>query len=201
MRGYGMWQRARQTPATLVEKFRHLPLEFEPGTRSVHSNSNYNVLALLIEEISGLSYGEFLEKEIFAPLGMSRSGHDGDSGKSEPHWAMGYAPVGLTDMAPVADIDWSVKSGNGSLYATTEDLYRLDQAIASESLELTRFRGYPISWERGVHDGENESAVPTGVPRADGGTRQNWPHTGVTVARVRANGADDPQLGQASRCG
>ncbi len=56
-------------------------------------------------------------------------------------------------------------------------------------LELTRFRGYPISWERGVHDGENESAVPTGVPRADGGTRQNWPHTGVTVARVRANGA------------
>ncbi|MDX1394306.1 MAG: serine hydrolase [Gemmatimonadota bacterium] len=132
--GYIGWQRDPQTPESLVGRFRDLPLEFEPGTRSVHSNSNYNVLALLIERVSGLGFGDFLEREIFAPLGMTRTAHDGDAGRSESYWALGYAPSGLTDVTPVPDLDWSVKSGNGSIVSTTEDLFRLDRALASGSL-------------------------------------------------------------------
>ena len=47
MPDYGTWQMFPQTPEDLVEKFRDLPLEYEPGEQSSHSNSNYNVLALL----------------------------------------------------------------------------------------------------------------------------------------------------------
>ena len=134
MAGYVFWLRFEQDPASLVEKFRDDPLEFEPGTRTVHSNSNYVVLALLIETISGMPFGEFLEQRIFAPLGMHGTSHDGDSERTEPHWAVGYAPVGRGDLELVDDIHWSAKSGHGSLISTTVDLYRLDRALVRREL-------------------------------------------------------------------
>lgn len=131
---YQTWQRFPQTPQSLVEKFRDLPLEFEPGTRSVHSNSNYNVLALLIERLSGRGFGDFLRDEIFLPLGMTRTGHHGDPAAVIPSLATGYSPVGLADLERAPTIDWSVKSGNGSLYSTTEDLYRFDRALVHSKI-------------------------------------------------------------------
>ncbi len=126
---YDLWSRFPQTPATLVEKFRNLPPEFEPGERSVHSNSNYALLALVIETVSGKSYGDFLRDELFSPLGMSRTGHDGDPARLIPDRASGYAPVGRAGLENAPTLDWSVKTGNGSLYSTVEDLYRFDRAL------------------------------------------------------------------------
>ena len=132
--GYAVWQYLRQTPESLIKKFRDLPLEFEPGTRSVHSNSNYNVLALLIERLSGRSFGDFLEQEIFSPLGMTASGHHGDARGVIPSAAVGYKPTGIGGMDLVRKINWSVKAGNGSLYSTTTDLYLLDRALAETQI-------------------------------------------------------------------
>jgi len=137
MPGYFFWQQSQQTPESLVEKFRDLPLEFEPGTRTVHSNSNYNVLALLIERISGRSYGTFLEDEILVPLQMHQTAHHASKDQAIPHEAIGYAPAGLADVVPAPLIDWSVKTGNGSMYSTTEDLYRLDRDLVH--LRLFRY--------------------------------------------------------------
>ena len=134
LRGYSSWSQTSQTPASLCEKFRDLPLEFEPGARSVHSNSNYNVLALLIEKLSGRTYGEFLEQEFFAPLGMTHTAHDDDSDRVVDHRAQGYRPVGLAELRPDASLNWSVKTGNGSIYSTVEDLYRFDRMLVAKSL-------------------------------------------------------------------
>lgn len=134
MAGYAEWSRSVQTPASLAAHFRDLPLEFEPGSRSVHSNSNYTVLALLVERISGLPFGDFLEREIFGPLGMTHSGHDGDSARIIPGRAAGYAPTGLADLANAPTLEWSVKTGNGSLYSTVGDLYRFDRALVAGEL-------------------------------------------------------------------
>ena len=95
MPDYGTWQMFSQTPEILVEKFRDLPLEFELGEQSVHSNSNYNVLALLIEKLSGRTYGEFLEDEIFTPLAMTHTAHHGDPTRIVAHRATGYTPAGV----------------------------------------------------------------------------------------------------------
>jgi CubicO group peptidase (beta-lactamase class C family) len=134
MPDYDIWQMFPQTPETLVEKFRDLPLEFEPGEESVHSNSNYNVLALLIEKLSGRTYGEFLEAEIFAPLEMTQTAHHGDAARIVHHRATGYTPSGLAQLILAPTIDWSVKTGNGSIYSTAEDLYKLDRALVRRSL-------------------------------------------------------------------
>lgn len=49
------------------------PLEFEPGTKWMYSNPGIATLGRLVEVASGMKYEEFLEKRIFAPLGMKDS--------------------------------------------------------------------------------------------------------------------------------
>lgn len=46
-------------------------LLFEPGSQYRYSNTGYVVLGLLVERVSGLSYSQFLKKDIFDPLGMA----------------------------------------------------------------------------------------------------------------------------------
>ena len=71
--------------------FRDKPLEFEPGTKWNYSNSGYVLLGYLIEKISGQKYNEFVQQNIFTPLGMKDSGYDSNSAII-PHRASGYAP-------------------------------------------------------------------------------------------------------------
>lgn len=122
-----------QTPESLVAAFRDEPLEFSPGERYAYSNSNYELLALVLERVSGLRYGDLLRERIFAPLGLAATGHHGDAGAIIPGAAVGYAPVGLgVERAPW--FDWSVKTGNGSLYSTVGDLFRFARALVAGRL-------------------------------------------------------------------
>lgn len=126
---YDQLSQAHQTPASLVAVFKDKPLQFEPGAEHAYSNSNYNLLAYLIEQRSGMGYGAFLQENLFAPLGMVNSGHDETTGKDLAHSATGYAPVGVLDLEPAPSLNWSVKTGNGSLYTSAEDLYVWNQAF------------------------------------------------------------------------
>jgi len=47
---------------------------FEPGTEWRYSGGGYTMLQLMIEEVSGDTFSEFMQREIFAPLGMNNSG-------------------------------------------------------------------------------------------------------------------------------
>src|ERR1700740_3528066 len=89
---YDNWSRFPQTPASLVEKLAKLPLESEPGTRYSYSNSNYHLLALIIEKTSGMSYGDFLARNIFLPLGMSNTAHHASDAAVIANLANGYRP-------------------------------------------------------------------------------------------------------------
>jgi CubicO group peptidase (beta-lactamase class C family) len=60
----------------IIDIFRNLPFEFEPGEQFRYSNSGYILLGAVIEKISGMQYAEFLNKNIFMPLGMSHTRYD-----------------------------------------------------------------------------------------------------------------------------
>jgi len=45
-------------------------LDFEPGRKSVYTNFGYCLLGRVIEKVSGQSYGEYVEEEVLAPLGI-----------------------------------------------------------------------------------------------------------------------------------
>ncbi|MBI4876215.1 MAG: beta-lactamase family protein, partial [Acidobacteria bacterium] len=49
------------------------PLEFEPGSKWMYSNTGLDTLGRIVEAASGLKFEEFLERRIFAPLGMKDS--------------------------------------------------------------------------------------------------------------------------------
>ncbi len=132
---YATQSKFPHTPTELVAMFKQKPLDFEPGTKGyTESNSNYNLLAYIIEKLSGQSYGEFLKQSIFDPLGLNDTGHDGDPLAVLSNKASGYAPAGLIDFENVPYMDWSIKTGNGSIYSTVEDLYRWDRSLYTEKV-------------------------------------------------------------------
>jgi len=115
------------TPEKLVARFRDKPLEFEPGTKWNYSNSGYVLLGYLLEKISGQKYSEFVQQNIFTPLGMKDSGYDSNSTVIARR-AAGYSrsPNGPVNAGYV---DMTIPFSAGALYSTTEDLLRWEQGL------------------------------------------------------------------------
>ncbi len=128
--GFNDLQMKHQTARSLVDVIKEMELFLEPGEKYSYSNSNYNILARLIEVVSGLEYGVFLKKNIFDPIGLKHTGHHRHMGQLIENLATGYVPAGgYTSIENTPYIDWSVKTGNGSLYSTTEDLLKWVTAL------------------------------------------------------------------------
>jgi CubicO group peptidase (beta-lactamase class C family) len=148
---YSTASRFPQTPASLIELFKSKPLGFEPGAKYEYSNSNYNILAFVIEQVSHKAYGEFLNETIFAPTGLRDTGHDGDASEVIANAAAGYQPKGIAGLERAPYIDWSAKTGNGSLYSTTEDLLKFLRAYRRGQL-LPRKKVDELWVERAGHN-------------------------------------------------
>jgi CubicO group peptidase (beta-lactamase class C family) len=113
----------------VIALFKDKPLDFPPGAKYAYSNSNYNLLAYIIEKVSGMRYGEFLLKSFFQPLSINMTGDHQDPQQLIPERAAGYVPIGYDQLGNAPYLDWSIKTGNGSLYSTTHDLLKWDQAL------------------------------------------------------------------------
>jgi CubicO group peptidase (beta-lactamase class C family) len=124
---YGPTEWKDTNPTELVARFRDKPLDFEPGSKFSYSNSGYVLLGYLLEKISGQTYGEFLQQNIFTPLGMADSGMDSTTAIL-PQRAQGYQPsangirhAGYTSM--------TIPFSAGALYSTTGDLLKWEQGL------------------------------------------------------------------------
>lgn len=132
-RGQGVLS-ADKTIEETVRKLGDIPLQYQPGTRWHYSVST-DVLGRLIEVVSGMAFDEYLEKNLFGPLGMKDSGFNIPPSKSDRLTSM-YAP----------DDDGSVRSGRaarardylqttthfsggGGLVSTTRDYLRFAQML------------------------------------------------------------------------
>lgn len=127
---YPARMREDQGTAEMVERFRELDLEFEPGSRWSYSNSGYFLLGLVIEAASGTSYEEFVEGRIFAPLGMERSRY-GHEDELVPGRVAGYEG-GPGDYQPAGYLSMTQPYAAGSLLSTVDDLARWDAALRGE---------------------------------------------------------------------
>jgi len=65
------------------------PLDFEPGTKAVYSNSNFMLLGVIIETVSGMPFKDFMTQYVVTPLGMKHTGVGSDT-KIIPHRVAGY---------------------------------------------------------------------------------------------------------------
>ena len=64
---------AEENRAILENWLMQQPLVFEPDTDFEYSNSNYFLLARIVEKVSGKSYADYVHEKIFEPLGMDNS--------------------------------------------------------------------------------------------------------------------------------
>lgn len=146
--------RTAYTPAQLVQVFAGLPLEFEPGTRYKYNNSGYALLGAIIEKVTGKTYAQVLQDNIFKPLRMTNSGYDNPN-VALANRAAGYEAKPGGGFEPTTFVDMSVPYSAGALYSTVGDLYRWSQALdgtkllseASKKLMFTAYKNnYGYGW-------------------------------------------------------
>ena len=120
------------TPVQLVNMSADSTLEFKPGERFAYSNSGYLLLGYIIEKVTGKSYEQVLQENIFTPLRMNNTGYDHHRTLLK-HRASGYERSG-TRYVNADFIDMSVPHAAGAMYSTVEDLYLWDQALYGNQL-------------------------------------------------------------------
>jgi CubicO group peptidase (beta-lactamase class C family) len=126
----------RYSPTTPVVEERFiagLPSDFEPGTRFEYSNSNYMLLGLIIERISGKSYEQYLNDNIFAPLGMSHAMYDHPE-TIVPGRAAGYVWDQRGVLRNAEYLDASTPYAAGGLLMTVGDMFTWHQALYANKL-------------------------------------------------------------------
>lgn len=112
------------TSRALLALIQSNPLAFPPGAGYAYSSAGYNALGVVVEEVSGQSYADFLHKNIFTSLGMTSTGYDVNH-PTPPGHATGYTSW----QAPAPYLDMSLPFAAGALAATVEDLARWDQEL------------------------------------------------------------------------
>ncbi|MGO8701583.1 MAG: serine hydrolase [Limisphaerales bacterium] len=115
------------SPGDLINSFKNEPFDFDPGKKWHYDNSGYFLLGQIIERVSGQSYGDFLQKNFFDPLGMKSTGVH-HSGMALEHEALGYE-FGDGKFTNALNWDMSWAGGAGALYSTVEDLFRWNEGV------------------------------------------------------------------------
>jgi CubicO group peptidase (beta-lactamase class C family) len=128
------WPRRRDdlTILEVIDLFKNKPLDFNPGEKQSYSNSGYILLGAILEKASGKTYEDFVEQEIFAPLGMKRSRY-GHRDEVVPDGASGY-DVGADGTKVAEYISLTQPYAAGGLLSTVDDLALWAEALSSEKL-------------------------------------------------------------------
>ena len=124
--------REDMTLQTLIALFKDKPLEFKPGEKWAYNNSGYILLGAIIEKVSGKSYEQFVEEEIFGKLGMKSSRY-GHAREVVPRRASGYSRDG-DGFRNAEYLSMTQPYAAGSLLSTVDDLAIWEKALGSEAL-------------------------------------------------------------------
>ncbi|PHV05469.1 serine hydrolase [Janthinobacterium sp. BJB412] len=109
----------------LIEKFDEL--DFAPGSRYDYSNSNYQLLAQLIEVVSGTPLAAYARRLVFEPLAMAATDFDVDRQAVLPDRVRSYSPDPLRPRGYKQHLGNANTVGDGGLYSCTDDLLRLER--------------------------------------------------------------------------
>lgn len=197
-----------RTAEEVVSRLADKRLAYQPGTTFDYHNTNFSVAARIVEVVSGTAFEEFLQRELFRPLGMNDTSTTLLCDDAAPGLASGYVVVpGLAVPAP--EMPGSCV-GNGGAISTLEDMVRwvrFQQGAFGAGLLSTASRtemhrpqpaarGYALGWEeRPVAEG----APPTLVSHS--GSLATWstdmaisPATGQAVIVLTNGGSGAPGL-------
>jgi D-alanyl-D-alanine carboxypeptidase len=177
--------------AQYVQLIRGKPLLFKPGSKWAYSNTNYAILGMLIEKVSGEPYARFMNEHIFDPFGLARTqvmrstpplGNDVADGYN--YDKTGYVAV------PPQSMSWA--NSAGAIASDAADLISFDGrffageivSLSSVRTMLTPPRNRPMVVS---HDVRNNLAGGYGfawVSGRDEGRKLEWHNGGLIGGRA-----------------
>ncbi len=118
------------TPEELMVKFTRLNMvDYEPGTRWEYSNRGYFLLGMIIKQITGIDYGDYLVSNILVPLGLehTRPCIDVTEGLAQGYRIKAWG----SEPEIAAVVNPSFAYGAGDLCSTAKDLLEWQAALAT----------------------------------------------------------------------
>src|SRR5688572_24230264 len=109
--------------------FMYDSLLFEPGSKFSYATYNYTVLSAAIEQVTGISYLEYMQKEIFTPLGMSNTFGDYKTRHIENRAQFYDYNAQEKKIVKAQEVNNSNKWAGGGLVSTPSDLVKLGNAL------------------------------------------------------------------------
>ena len=140
-------------PRDYLAVFPDEPMKFPPGTRFSYSNSGYILLGIVIEELTGLKYQDYVEQAIFKAIGMYRSGYFALNQLPEKT-ALGYIEEAGTWRTNIYNLP-IIGASDGGAYTTIDDLATLWKAFwGNEILPRELVEVYATSYVKAEMEGE-----------------------------------------------
>jgi len=103
----------------------------EPGTGFSYSNTGYNLLEILIEDVTGQSFSDYIRREVLLPLGMESAVFDIDKAVTP------YPPTGYNLKGEPVPVYLYPSKASGGLFATAHDIARFAASGMQENPVLS----------------------------------------------------------------
>jgi len=132
MESFQTQARTDMDPLTLIDVFKNEPMDFKTGEQWSYNNSGYIILGAIIEQVSGQSYADFIQTQIFDVLGMTHS-YYGSKSNLIPNRASGYQPT-ESGYRNAAYLSMTLPYAAGSLMSTVDDLLIWQEALNDNKL-------------------------------------------------------------------
>jgi CubicO group peptidase (beta-lactamase class C family) len=143
-----------------VEAVKKTKLRSAPGEKFNYSNVGYNLLAAIVEKVSGISFEDYLQQHLFKPAGMKDTGFINARRWDGSLVGLGYEPAaigsGIVSRAEATKPSKWDDKGAGGVLTTTGDLYkwhhalegtRIVPAISRKKLYTPFLSDYAYGWE------------------------------------------------------
>jgi CubicO group peptidase (beta-lactamase class C family) len=171
--------------ADYVPLFAGKPLLFEPGSEQRYSNAGYLVLGLIIEKLSGQNYYDYVRGHITKPSGMTAT-ESYPIDATIPNGAVGLTARGpegpLPRRRPNVDTLPARGSSAGGGYATSADLLRFAQALASDRLADKQWTGWIFQSLPGGSAEKRDLGIAGGSPGVNAALIMTAPYTLIVLS-------------------
>jgi len=158
------------TVGDTVDLLREHSADFAPEAKVVYSDSNYVLLGMIVEQITGRPIGEVIEERILKPLGLTATRFPADDEPGVPvPAAVGYLPTSTSapsdgdtsgDLRPVTVINPTFAWASGAMTSTVDDLARwaaevtvgtlISPELQAQRLQTRRFTEVDVDYGYGL---------------------------------------------------
>lgn len=126
----------KQTPMYLLKSlkdflplFQNRDMMYAPGSKFHYNNAGFIILGLIIEEQTGLTFTEYIEKNIFNPIGMNHSGYF-SLDRLPRQTALGYIKDEISQTWRTNAYSIPIKGGSdGGAFITASDMLKFWEAL------------------------------------------------------------------------